>query len=386
MNKTITKVNSMENEEYIKEYVETRGLSPIMYEKLLRVYGHYCKYQNMTLHELLQEADMEEEAGIRWKRRVLKQRLINYMNYCKKTMMLSSAKTYTNTIITFYRHHEIEIGALPRFNPKNAKLSPPITSKDMLTKEVIREALKVANPVMRCIILTEASSGMTRSDVLSLTVGDFLEATHQYHHSSNVQVAVDLMLQEDMDMIPTIQLRRSKTNKYFITFISPEATVEICKYLKLRDKRNHKYHRPLLSDIDRLFKIHPANYIDKFNEINTSLNTGKAGTYNRIRGHMLRKFHATQLEKHGMSRHLVNVLQGKSNNAVDDVYFIEDEDHLRDEYINALDGVLIYTDVKQIDKYSIEYQQLEKENKELKARDKQLADIMRRLKILEKSD
>ena len=81
---------------------------------------------------------------------------------------------------------------------------------------------------------------------------------------------------------------------------------------------------------------------------------------------MLRKWHATQLEKQGMSRYLVKTLQGKSNNAVDDVYFIEDETTLRDEYLKALDGVLIYTDVKEVTKYSPEYQKLERENLLLK--------------------
>ena len=327
----------MNNEDYAIEYTTTWGLKNSYYKKILRIYNHYSNYQKMTLHELLTEADTEEEAGVRWKRRTLKKRLVNYTNYCKQNMLLSSATTYINTIKSWYTHNEIEIGPLPRINKKNANLSEPVTSKDMLTKEIIREALKVANPVMRCIILTEASSGMTKSDVMSLTVGQFLEATRPYHDRDNIQEAV-----------------------------SPEATTEICKYLRLRDKRNHKYHRPLLTDVDQLFKISGGNYQDKFNEINNQLNRGKAGTYNQFRGHMLRKWHATQLEKQGMSRYLVKTLQGKSNNAVDDVYFIEDETTLRDEYLKALDGVLIYTDVKEVTKYSPEYQKLERENLLLK--------------------
>ena len=356
----------MNNKTYAKTYATQRGLKDTTRERVNTVIDHYSEYQGMTMHELIIEADTEEEAGVRWKRRTLKQRLINYMNYCKQTMLLSSAQTYFTTVKAVYLHFEIEIGQLPKWNSKNANVPNPITSKDMLTKEIIREALKIANPVMRCIILTEASSGMTRSDVLDITIGQFLEATHQYHYSDNVQVAVKLMLESDVDMIPSFHLRRKKNNKYFITFISPEATREICKYLRLRDKRNHKYHRPLLTHIDPLFKIANGTYIDKFNELNTQLNGGKAGTYNRLRGHNLRKFHATSLEKYGMSRYLVNVLQGKSNNDVDDRYFIEDEDTLRDEYLKALEGVLIYTDVKEVNKYSVEYQQLELENKEYK--------------------
>jgi integrase len=378
--KQLIYVINMNNKDFAKQYVQSRGLKETGTDKIWRIYNHYTDYQGESLEYLLDEADKEEEAGIRWKRRTLKQRLVNYMNYCKKEMLLSSARTYFNTIRSFYTHHEIEIGTLPKWNTRNANVPEPITSKDMLDKELIREALKVANPVMRCIILTEASSGMTRSDVLSLTVGDFIEATYPYHHSRDVQVAVKLMLESDVDMIPPIRLRRSKTNKYFITFLSPEATIEICKYLRLRDKRNHKYHRPLLSDVDQLFKISRKVYIDKFGEINTQLNGGKAGTYNRLRGHNLRKFHATSLERYGMSRDLVNVLQGKSNNNVDDVYFIEDEDHLRDEYLKAMEGVLIYTNVKEVNKYSIEYQQLEVENKEYKQK---LDSILDRIAKLE---
>lgn len=370
----------MDNEDYARQYAFDRGLKSETERKLRLVLNHYSEFHEITIQELLAEADHEEETIPRWKNRTLKNRLISYMNYCKTQMMLSSAKSYVGYIKGFYLHHEIEIGKLPKWNPKNAKLPEPITSKQMLTKEIIREALKIATPVMRCIILTEASSGMTRSDIINLTIGQFLDSTYPYHHSNNVQEAVNIMLELDIDMIPAFHLRRRKNNKYFITFISPEATIEICKYLKLRDKRNHKYHRPLLRKVDKLFKIHPSNYIDKFTEMNNQLNRGKAGTFGQFRGHNLRKFHATMLEKYGMSRYLVNVLQGKSNSAVDDVYFIEDEDTLREEYIKALEGILIYTDVKEVTKYSIEYQQLEVENKNLQH---QLNDFNTRLERLE---
>ena len=371
----------MKNEDYAEEYVQTRGLSKSTLRKITLVLNHYSDFQKMSIHELLIEADDEEEAGIRWKRRTLKTRLINYMNHLKNEMLLSSAKTYLNGVTGFYIHHEIEIGNLPKWNSKNAKVSEPIMAKDMLTKPIIREALKVANHTMRPIIVLEASTGMTRSDVLGLTVADFLEATKEYHNMSNVQGAVNKMLESNNEIIPMFRLRRKKNNKYFVTFASPEASMEICKYLKLRDKRNHKYHRPLLTPIDKLFKIHEKTYIDKFGEINNQLNKGKAGTYNQFRGHMLRKFHATMLEKHGMSRHLVNVLQGKSNNAVDDVYFIEDEQTLRDEYIKALAGVLIYTDVKEITKYSQEYQKLKEENQQLKEVWKEIDNLKKRQEI-----
>lgn len=376
----------MENKDYAMEYVVSRGLKEASLTKMELVLDHYSKFQGLPIEDLLEEADLEEEQGLRWKKRTLKNRLLRYMNYCKSQMLLSSAKTYFNQICALYRHHDIEIGTLPRWNTKNANMPEPITSKDMLTKPLIREALKVANPVMTAIILTEASSGMTRSDVLSLTVGHFIDATYMYHHENDIEKAISKMLEDGSNIIGTWRLRRAKTNKYFITFTTPEATLETCKYLQIRNKRNRKYTRPLIQKNDPLFKIHQGTYIDKFGEINKALNRDKAGTYNQIRGHMLRKFNATQLEKHGMSRAMVNVLQGKSNNAVDDVYFIEDEDTLRNEYLRAIDGVLIYTDVKEITMYSPEYQKIEQENKQLKERENKLNDILHRLEILEQGD
>ena len=376
----------MENKDYAMEYVVTRGLKENTLIKLELVLDHYSTFQNMKIEDLLEEADREEEQGIRWKKRTLKNRLLRYMNYCKSQMLLSSAKTYFNQICALYRHHEIEIGTLPRWNTKNANMPEPITSKDMLTKPLIREALKVANPLMSAIILTEASSGMTRSDVLSLTVGHFIDATYMYHHENDIEKAISKILEEPIDIIATYRLRRLKTNKYFITFTSPEAVVETCKYLQIRNKRNRKYHRPLIQKTDPLFKIHQKTYIDKFGEINKALDRDKAGTYNQIRGHMLRKFHATQLEKHGMSRAMINVVQGKSNNAVDDVYFIEDENTLRNEYLRAMDGVLIYTDVKEITMYSPEYQKMEAENQQYREQQDKLDDLMRRLEILEQGE
>ena len=79
----------MDNQFYIDEYIDSRGLSEVTRVKLKWVFNHYSKFQNMSLQELLDEADREEEQGIRWKKRTLKKRLINYMNYLKKKMLLS---------------------------------------------------------------------------------------------------------------------------------------------------------------------------------------------------------------------------------------------------------------------------------------------------------
>ena len=80
----------------------------------------------------------------------------------------------------------------------------------------------------------------------------------------------------------------------------------------------------------------------------------------------MRKYNATNLEKAGMDIYSINVMQGKSNGSVNDVYFFADEDVLLDKYIKAMEGVLILSEVKEYNRYSAEFLEMEKENKRYK--------------------
>ena len=342
----------MQNEDYIMEYIQTRGLSDSTYQSVKKVLNHYSTYQQKTLHQLILEADTEEEQGIRWKRRTLKTRLTNYMNHLKTEMTSNSAKTYLKIVKSFYHHHEIEIHKLPKFNNRNAKVNRPLTYNDLPTKMEIRQAVELSNPLMRSLLLFLSSSGVSKVDALNLTIQDFINSTTDFHNADNVADVIMELQDQWQQVIPTFRNRRQKTNKYYVTFCSQEAVHEILNYLQIRLEHGN------LQNNDRLFKISKHHYTRKFQELNTMLGCGKAGTYNKFRGHNLRKYHASNLVKAGMSREMVNVLQGKSNNAVDDVYFFEDENRLKDKYVECLPELVVMTDVVHITKSSREYQEL----------------------------
>ena len=332
----------MNNETYITEYIQTRGLSRKTHQLLRTVINHYCKYQQCTIHDLLIEADQEEEAGIRWKHRRLKKRLTNYTNHLKQTMDLNSAKTYLMQIKSFYTHNEIEIGKLPPINKKNAKVHQPITYQDLPTKEIIREAVKISNPLMKSIILFLATTGMAKVDMRNISIHQFLISTTEYHNAKTINQLINEL--DNIDgVIPTWKLRRSKTNKYFITFNTGECTKEIINQLKIRNNK-----KPLQLS-DKLFPIGEHYFTAKFEEINDALGLGKVGAYNRFRGHSLRKFHSSNLAKAGMERYKINVLQDKSNNRVDDVYFFEDETVLKQEYVKHIDVLLFFDESKKVE-------------------------------------
>lgn len=367
------------NEILVKEYVATRGLSKSSYYSLKYSLAHYCRFQGKNLQELIDEADAEEEAGIRWKRTKLKKRLTNYMNFCKETMTINSAKHYFKMVKLFYHHHDIQIFKLPPINDRNAKIRTPITTNDLPTREILQEAVEIAEPLMKALILFMASSGMSKVDARGLTIQNFLDATVKYHdEGDDLKTAIAKMKEYDGQLIPTWKSRRRKTKKYFITFNTDEATRYIISYLELRNekiKSNSDDGQSELKPTDKLFKISSHYFTMKFAQLNDALGLGTVGGkpeegikgYNRLRGHMLRKYHATNLKKHGMDSYSINTMQGKSNGAVNDVYFFADEETLMKEYIDAIAGVLIMTDVKEYNIYSPEYAEMQEENSELKS-------------------
>lgn len=368
----------MKDETILENFITSRNLKPRTRKGYQYSLKQYTTFHNMTLKELLQEAETEEEQGIRWKHRTLKTRLINFRNWLQNNYLNNTAKKNFGRILTFYRHHEIEIHQLPPYNEKNSNFPEAITFDKLPDKDIIKHALKITkSPVMRAIILFMSSSGCAMAETLNLTVGDFIEATHDYHNTNDIYKALDI-LKEREDVVPTFRLRRQKNMKFYYTFCTPEATSEITEYLLSRKKQ--------LTPIDKLFKIHEVWLFTKFAEINDMLNLGYVGEHRRFRSHMLRKYHASYLLNAGMSKDEVNILQGKSRNSTDESYFYDDPKILREKYIEYMGAVAIYLDVNTLDIKSPEFIRLEQENQQYKLKEEKINNILERLEKLEKGD
>lgn len=331
----------------------------------------YCKFNEMLLEDLLQEAENEEKNKIDWKYRKLKQKLINFRSYLIEYYPQKTVETYFNTIIEIYNYYEITIGKLPKVDKRSYNKTPPITFKDLPDKEIIREALKISTPLMSALILFMSSSGCARTETLNLTIQDYIDSVQEYVKTNNLTEIIDTLNNTD-DVIPTFNILRVKTNKYYTTYCSPEAVHSINSYLLSRTD-------PLKPEAP-LFKIHPMYVMQKFKELNNELGLGKIGKYNRFRSHMLRKFHASSLYNDGMSIDKVNDLQGKSKTLTDQSYFMVNPDDLKYEYIEHLPCLLMGKDVEKVSVKSPEYHRLEQENKKYKDNLSSLWDELNNLK------
>ena len=113
-----------------------------------------------------------------------------------------------------------------------------------------------------------------------------------------------------------------------------------------------------------------------FVAINDGLGFGKVGYFNRLRSHMLRKFHASALYNDGMSLDDVNDLQGKAKNKTDQSYFMTNPEDLKYEYIKHLHAVTINKEVEKLSIKSPEFMQMENEKNKLES---ELVDIRKEM-------
>ena len=317
----------------LNDFIKTRNLSSRTKHGYKDSLKKYTSFQNDLFINLLKEADQEEENGIRWKNRKLKQRLIDFRIFLYENFMITTAKVHFQRILTLYRHFEIEIHELPKLSVKSCKQSKPITFEDLPTKEIIRNAVEISNPVMRAIILFMSSSGCARRETLNLTIQDFIDASYEYHNKKDIKEAL-LILKELDNVVPTFRIRRQKTNKYYFTFCSPEASNEVVNYLLNNRKLNSK---------DKLFKINLDYLNNNFTKINNELGIGKVGKYNKFRSHMLRKFHASSLynAENGLNLEEIDALQGRKKDNTHSSYFMENPYKLKNKYINVLNEITI---------------------------------------------
>lgn len=366
--------NMPTNEEVLMEMHITKNHQPATQRKIQLAINKYCKFNEMTLEELLDEAEQEEEAGIRWKNRTIKKRLISYRNslvQSEKEYTKVTIKTYMRQILTVYKFFDIELHELPRINYADDK---PVRFKDLPDKDVIREVLKIADTRMTAIILFLTSTGVDRNQITKITIEQYIEATKEYHNGGSLKEIIETLEKTD-NVIGTFELKRSKTGKYFTTFCSPECIRAINKYLRTRK---------LLTRRQKLFDIDYTYIGIKLNHYNDKLKLGKVRKYNRIRCHMFRKFHASALYNDGMNRDQVNDLQGKVKNTTDQSYFFVNDDDLKVEYMKHLSALQIYDEVNEINVKSKEFIELESENRSLKSDINQLkADVDGILRMFE---
>ena len=326
-----------EDHKLLQEIKNIRNLTPQTMTGYKSTIQEYTRYQQKSFTSLIREAEREEKQQIPWKNRQIRQRLINFRNHLiQKNLMIKTITAYLQRIKTIYYTYEIEIRPLPYISKNTIRKPKPLSYNDLPTKNELKQVILMSKPVFSAIVLFMTSTGCARKETLSLTINDFIQSTKKYHNKNDVYDVLEILRGKE-NIIGEWEIYRHKTSKYYTTFSSPESMTYLISYLYSRNDK--------LTLNSKLFKVNEHYLSEFFTSMNTRLKLGKTGTYNKLRSHALRKFHASNLYNDGMSLDYVNELQGKSKNKTDTAYFMINPLILRNEYVKHLNAINIMTQV-----------------------------------------
>ena len=319
----------MMSEELLKRFCSNRNIKYSTLKSYRSAIAKYEFFQDMDMGSLMDEAIVEEDEGISLKNRKIKGRLLDFRSFLLDSgLAISTVRTYFSRIKTFYRPFEIELPYLNDIKFDEEYLSSYF---DLPTRGDIRKVCSISSNAFRALVLFISSSGCAKAETLSLTVGDFVKASDDYHDGGSIDDVLNCLIGR-RDVVPAFYLKRIKTNKFYYAFCSPEASHHIVKYL---------ISRKGLSLDDRLFDFTDSSLIYSFKKVNDKLDMGFVGRYRFFRSHALRKFHASNID---LSADIVDELQGRGKTRVREAYMKTNPRRLKEIYIGAMHNVMVFDD------------------------------------------
>jgi len=317
----------MMNDDLFTAFCSNRNIKDSTIKSYRSAILKYESFHKRSMKDLIDEAIKEDESLIPLKNRRIKTRLLDFRAFLLDSdLSVGTVRTYFSRIRTFYRHFEVE---LPYLNDISLNVEYLSSYGDLPTKFDIRRACEISSLDFKAVILFMSSSGCAKAETLSLTVGDFIMATEDYHGGGAI---VDVLhsLENRKDIVPTFYLKRVKTNKFYHAFCSPEASHSIVKYLLSREN---------LTLEDKLFDFTHSSLIYNFKKVNDKLGLGFVGRYRLFRSHSLRKYHASNI---GLSNEYIDALQGRAKTKVHEAYIKINPKRLKEIYISAMHNVMVF--------------------------------------------
>ena len=330
----VSKMTQKTNTEIIRAFCERKQHSQQSQTVYKTSLMKYSNFNNMSLYELIKEAETEEDKGIRWKRSTLLNRLENFRAYLVQNFSENTAKQELSRVKTFYKSFRIEIGELDYLSNKVYNKKPSLGFEEIINKDTIRRTLELCTPVLKSIILFQTSSGSAKAEALNLSIQDFIDSVSSYTDATELKQVID-----DLDgkcIIPKFKIKRQKINEYYYTFCSPECTQQIVDYLKMRRVKSLD---------EQLFKISDVYYKQMLIQMNNQLGLGKCSDgFNKLRSHQLRKYFATSLDNSQgckLSTTDIDFIEGRASKGSRKSYFFKDPEQLRIKYAKSMNTICI---------------------------------------------
>ena len=342
--------------------------------------------------------------------------LDTYVNYCKnKGNSNNTIKQNLMLIKAFLKYYNI---TLPNLEP----LKKDTKNWHLLTKEDFKYIINDSPILHAALIKFLQSSGMRISDALTLSIGDFMEATKDSHDFVDVNDFID---NAPADMIGQWYFHPQKTRKFEVpclTFNDPETSNLILQHLrKIKNeyipyaKRKYGVDK-VISKTDALFGSQKSMYVEplssnptasqfwqknkklrewRISKIKEAIANGEIAAEDfdkevakipRFHAHACRKFFETTISRNCGDLRICTLMEGHvSPVATDSSYIKQEVNDVKEVYMSAIDDlslenteVKVYTSEIRKEMES-KMRELEEKNQKLEAEVSEIGNIWKEL-------
>lgn len=346
----------------------------------------------------------------------IKQYFDKFLDYCKEQ---------GNSNITINQNLMLINGVLKFYNvqlPDRESLKKDPKKWYLLEKEDFKYIMNDSPILHASLIKFLQSSGMRISDALSLSIGDFMEATKDYHNFVDVNEFID---HAPSDMIGTWYFHPQKTRKFQVpclTFNDPETSNLILQHLrKIKNeyipyaKKKYNYDKVMLKS-DALFGSQKSKYIEplhpnptgtqfwkknqklrewrilkikeaiKNDEIAAEDYDKEVAKIPKFHAHACRKYFESTIAKNCGNLRICTLMEGHvSPVRTDSSYIKQDIEDVKEHYMAAIDDfslekteVKVYTsEVRK--EMEAKMRELEEKNRKLEAEVSEIGNIWKEL-------
>lgn len=353
------------DENLIEKWFLIRNLSSGTHESYRIALREFTTLIGKSPSELIDEAEKEEDAGIRPRKRQVTHYLLKFKKQLEENEVAPGYLSLNiSAIKSFYKAFDITI---PEIKVNRGDIGLEKNMGKPLTRKNIRKLISAANHRERALIYLMALSGMGQQEARDLTIDKLLKSAGAAI-GMELENIEDLLKHENQILkeVLTLEITRKKVRYRHHTFIPPETTREIISYLNERcSGRNEKIR--IKSNDDYIFvnnlgnKLSRDSIVTNFRRIGQQAGFRKdKGAYAFWRSHALRKyFISTIINKIG-EKTIADYMAGHKISNQDRTYWQANPEDLKNHYLKALPYLSI-DEAKVKDLHSKEYSELRKE-------------------------
>ena len=221
---------------------------------------------------------------------LVKNYIDTHIEYCKEKGNGNVTINLEITLINaFLKHYNITL-------PKREHLEDDRSKWYLLTKEDFKYIINDSTLIHASLIKFLMSGGMRLSDALSLTIGDFMEATREYHDFTDVNEFID---NAPEDMIGMWYFHPNKTIKFKIpclTFNDPESSNLILQSLRKIKNQYLPYHKKKYG-VDREMSKSDALFGSQLTHFTEPLKSGPLASQFWLKNKKLREWRILKIKE-----------------------------------------------------------------------------------------